>query len=157
MGSIVDNTPKGGFGLAMQNPYLCGVASFSTLGGLLFGYDQGVISGVITMESFAARFPHVFSDSGFKGWFVSTLLLGLFSHTLSCGGLKNTDFLAAAWAGSLINGPIADRIGRKLSINVAVVIFVIGSAIQCGAVNIPMLFTGEFILHLRSSGTLLIV
>jgi hypothetical protein len=49
---------------------------FSTLGGLLFGYDQGVISGVITMESFGARFPHVFMDSGTKGWFVSTLLLG---------------------------------------------------------------------------------
>jgi hypothetical protein len=79
MGSLVDHPPKGGFSLVMQNPYLCGVASFSTLGGLLFGYDQGVISGVITMESFGARFPHVFSDSGFKGWFVSTLLLGLFS------------------------------------------------------------------------------
>ena len=50
---------------------------FSTLGGLLFGYDQGVVSGVITMESFAARFPRVYSDTGFKGWFVSTLLLGV--------------------------------------------------------------------------------
>jgi MFS family permease len=57
--------------------------------------------------------------------------------------LEKTDSLPAAWAGSLINGPVADRIGRKLSINVAVVIFVIGSAIQCGAVNIPMLFTGK--------------
>ena len=52
------------------------IPQFSTLGGLLFGYDQGVVSGVITMESFAARFPRVFTDSGFKGWFVSTLLLG---------------------------------------------------------------------------------
>ncbi|EPS26910.1 hypothetical protein PDE_01850 [Penicillium oxalicum 114-2] len=126
MEPIVQTVPKGGLGLVMQNPYLCGVASFSTLGGLLFGYDQGVISGVITMESFGARFPRVFVDSGFKGWFVSTLLL-------------------AAWAGSLVNGPVADRIGRKLSINVAVVIFVIGSAIQCGAVDIPMLFVGRAI------------
>ncbi|CAI7593448.1 unnamed protein product [Penicillium pancosmium] len=129
MGSVVDTPPKGGFKLVLQNPYLCGVASFSTLGGLLFGYDQGVISGVITMESFGARFPRVFTDSGFKGWFVSTLLL-------------------AAWFGSLINGPIADRVGRKLSINLAVVIFVIGSAIQCAAVNIPMLFAGRAIAGL---------
>lgn len=28
------------------------------------------------MESFGARFPHIYTDSGFKGWFVSTLLLG---------------------------------------------------------------------------------
>jgi MFS family permease len=105
------------------------LTQFSTLGGLLFGYDQGVISGVITMESFGARYPRVFSESGFKGWFVSTLLL-------------------AAWAGSLINGPITDRIGRKMSINLAVVIFVVGSVIQCAAMNISMLFAGRAIAGL---------
>ncbi|PYH65264.1 sugar porter family MFS transporter [Aspergillus vadensis CBS 113365] len=118
--------PNGGFALIYQNPYLLGVASFSTLGGLLFGYDQGVVSGVITMQSFGARFPRVYMDSSFKGWFVSTLLI-------------------SAWFGSLINGPIVDRLGRKISINLAVVVFVIGSAIQCGAVNIPMLFAGRAI------------
>ncbi|KAL2788195.1 general substrate transporter [Aspergillus keveii] len=124
MGSVSDARPKGGFSLVLENPYLCGVASFSTLGGLLFGYDQGVVSGVITMESFAARFPRIFSDTGFKGWFVSTLLL-------------------AAWLGSLVNGPVADRLGRKLSINLAVVIFVIGSVFQCVAANLPMIFAGR--------------
>ncbi|KAI9039168.1 general substrate transporter [Aspergillus affinis] len=127
--SVNNNAPNAGFALVRQNPYLLGVASFSTLGGLLFGYDQGVVSGVITMESFAARFPRVYTDTKFKGWFVSTLLL-------------------AAWFGSLINGPIADRLGRKLSINVAVVVFVVGSAIQCAAVNIPMLFVGRAIAGL---------
>ncbi|PWY79474.1 general substrate transporter [Aspergillus sclerotioniger CBS 115572] len=114
----------GGFAMIYQNPYLLGVASFSTLGGLLFGYDQGVVSGVITMQSFGSRFPRVFSDSSFKGWFVSTLLI-------------------AAWFGSIVNGPVVDRLGRKLSIHVAVIIFVIGSAIQCGAVDTPMLFAGR--------------
>jgi MFS family permease len=76
-----------------------------------------------------ATFPRVFSDSGFKGWFVSTILL-------------------AAWFGSLANGLIADRLGRKLDIMVSVVIFVIGSAIQAGAVNIPMLFVGRAIAGL---------
>ncbi|KAJ6103869.1 hypothetical protein N7486_004091 [Penicillium sp. IBT 16267x] len=109
MDSTVDDPTKGVLSLVLQNPYLCGVASFSTLGGLLFGYDQGVVSGVITMESFGARFPRVFSDSGFKGWFVSTLLL-------------------AAWLGSLINGPLSDRVGRK----------------PC----IPMLFAGRAIAGL---------
>ncbi|CAK40833.1 general substrate transporter [Aspergillus niger ATCC 13496] len=125
MASSTQN-PNGGFALIYQNPYLLGVASFSTLGGLLFGYDQGVVSGVITMQSFGARFPRVYMDSSFKGWFVSTLLI-------------------SAWFGSLINGPIVDRIGRKLSIITAVVVFVVGSAIQCGAVNIPMLFAGRAI------------
>ena len=30
------------------------------------------------MESFAALFPRIYLDSGFKGWFVSTLLLSEF-------------------------------------------------------------------------------
>lgn len=75
------------------------------------------------MESFAATFPRVAVDSGFKGWFVSTLLL-------------------LAWAGSLVNGPVADNFGRKGSILIAVVIFTVGSVLQAAAVNIPMVFVG---------------
>lgn len=93
---------------------------------MLFGYDQGVVSGVLTMESFAARFPRIYMDTFFKGWFTSTLLL-------------------AAWLGSLVNGPIADRIGRKGSILLAVSIFVVGSALQAGARTIPMVFAGMYI------------
>lgn len=75
------------------------------------------------MEAFAAEFPRIYLDSGFKGWFVSTLLL-------------------AAWLGSLVNGPIADRFGRKGSMLAAVVIFLLGSAMQAGAHSIGVLFGG---------------
>lgn len=117
---------------------------FSSLGGLLFGYDQGVVSGILTMESFGVAFPRIYLDSGFKGWFVSTLLL---SNACSHPQLDITSGWQdiAAWLGSLANGPIADSIGRKRSILVAVVIFLIGSAIQAGAVNIPMIFVGKSI------------
>ncbi|KAL2017232.1 hypothetical protein VTK56DRAFT_2391 [Thermocarpiscus australiensis] len=120
---------KGVVGLLTENPYLLGLCSFASLGGFLFGYDQGVVSGVLTMESFAARFPRIYMDSSFKGWFVSTLLL-------------------LAWAGSLINGPLADRFGRKGSMLMAVCVFVVGSAIQAGAVSIGMLFAGRAIAGL---------
>lgn len=75
------------------------------------------------MESFAAKFPRIYLDSSFKGWFVSTLLL-------------------FAWFGSLVNGPVADRVGRRGSILVAVVVFTLGSALQAAAESIPMLFAG---------------
>ncbi len=77
------------------------------------------------MESFGARFPRVYLDSNFKGWFVSSLLL-------------------LAWFGSLVNGVIADRFGRRGSMLIAVVVFVIGSAIQAGAVSVGMLFAGQW-------------
>lgn len=78
------------------------------------------------MESFAARFPSIYLDNGFKGWFVSSLLL-------------------LAWFGSLLNGPLADRFGRKGSMLMAVVVFTIGSAIQAGAISVGMVFAGMFI------------
>lgn len=55
------------------------VQKFASLGGFLFGYDQGVISGIITMESFGAKFPKIFADPGFKGWWVSSILLSKFA------------------------------------------------------------------------------
>ncbi|CEF76448.1 hypothetical protein SNK03_004404 [Fusarium graminearum] len=111
---------KGVWHLLLENPYIFGLSLFASLGGFLFGYDQGVL----TMESFATKFPRIYLDSSFKGWFVSTLLL-------------------CAWFGSLVNGPIADFLGRKGSMLVAVVIFTIGSAFQAGASDIPMLFAGR--------------
>ncbi|KAH7207823.1 general substrate transporter [Fusarium redolens] len=120
---------KGVWRQLRENPYIFGLSMFASLGGFLFGYDQGVVSGVLTMESFAADFPRIYLDSGFKGWFVSTLLL-------------------CAWFGSLINGPIADYLGRKGSILLAVVVFTIGSAFQAGANSIPMLFAGRAVAGL---------
>jgi MFS family permease len=76
------------------------------------------------MESFAAYFPRVALDSSFKGWFVSTLLL-------------------FAWAGSLVNGPVADKFGRKGSILIAVIVFTVGSVLQAAAVSIAMAFVGK--------------
>ncbi|KAF5965511.1 major facilitator superfamily transporter [Fusarium coicis] len=126
----LDAVPKKGVWRQLrENPYIFGLSMFASLGGFLFGYDQGVVSGVLTMESFAADFPRIHLDSGFKGWFVSTLLL-------------------CAWLGSLINGPIADYIGRKGSILLAVIVFTIGSAFQAGADSIPMLFAGRAVAGL---------
>jgi hypothetical protein len=100
---------KGGFKYLVKNPYLFGVAlvcrlflfhqtliksylymaQFSTLGGLLFGYDQGVVSGILTMQAFGARFPRIYTDSNFEGWFVSTLLLGTSLQPLSLAQATN--------------------------------------------------------------------
>ncbi|KAJ5713790.1 uncharacterized protein N7483_010971 [Penicillium malachiteum] len=103
-----------------------GLACFASIGGLLFGYDQGVISGVLVMHNFAAHFPKLASDAGLQGWVVSIMTLG-------------------AMCGAFINGPISDRLSRRWSILLANIIFLIGSVIQCSAQNLSMLFVGRFI------------
>lgn len=106
-----------------------GIVSFASLGGFLFGYDQGVISGIVTMESFGAKFPRIYSDANYKGWFVST-------------------FLLCAWFGSILNSLMVDKFGRRDSIIISCSIFVIGSIFQCAGISISMLFAGRAVAGL---------
>jgi hypothetical protein len=39
----------------LKNLRVFGIACFACLGGLLYGYNQGVFSGVLTMNSFGKR------------------------------------------------------------------------------------------------------
>jgi sugar porter (SP) family MFS transporter len=88
--------------------YLLPICLVATLGGLLFGYDTGVISGAI--EPLTARF-HL-SDL-MKGWASGCVLVG-------CA------------AGVLLVGPLSDRFGRRLAMFLAAGMFLasaIGTAV----------------------------
>ncbi|KAL3440968.1 general substrate transporter [Aspergillus insuetus] len=122
---MISYGPAGFKGL-VQNPFIFFQACVASIGGLLFGYDQGVISGVQVMTNFKSQFPQLASNTTLQGWMVSVLTLG-------------------AMFGALLNGPIADTFSRRWSILYANLVFLLGSAIQAGAVTIPMLFVGRFI------------
>ena len=103
-------------------------AGFAALGGLLFGYDQGVVSVVLTEKQFLHRFPRV--DGGGAGFWK-----GFLTAILQLGALL----------GALNQGWIADRISRKYSIVVAVLVFVVGSTLQTAAVGYAMLAVGRLV------------
>ena len=83
--------------------YLIPICLVATLGGLLFGYDTGVISGAI--EFLTARF-HL--DVVMKGWASGCVLVG-------CA------------TGVLIVGPISDRFGRKKALLLAAALFLVSA------------------------------
>lgn len=109
----------------LKNPYVFMTCSFASLGCMMYGYDQGVMGSILVMQNFQAHFPTL-TGSTIQGWLVSALELG-------------------AWAGALFNGYLADRISRKYSMLVAVVIFTLGTGLQTGAQNPAMLFAGRVI------------
>jgi hypothetical protein len=42
------------------------ITLLATIGGFLFGYDQGVVGNVLVLESFGAEFPRFFADETVK-------------------------------------------------------------------------------------------
>ena len=50
---FADEAVEGIKGLARE-PYIFALACFASIGGVLFGYDQGVISGVLVMSDFVS-------------------------------------------------------------------------------------------------------
>jgi hypothetical protein len=93
------------------------------------------------MESFGASFPKVYADFGFKGWWVSKNLLSELQSRYHFGHCRQDYQLLGLDLSSIVRSPI--EFGRKMDMIFAVAIFVVGSAIQAGAVNTAMLFTGE--------------
>lgn len=79
--------------------YLYLITIVSALGGLLFGYDTGVING--SQYYFSQYFD---LDAGMKGWVVGSALIGCF-------------------AGAIIAGPLSKGVGRKYSLIISAVLF----------------------------------
>jgi hypothetical protein len=125
-----DREPYGPPGLRglISNPFVLMCAACSTLGGLVFGYDQGVVSVILVMDQFLEEFPRV-GGSGAGFW------KGLLTAMIELGALL----------GALNQGWIADKISRRYSIVVAVVIFTIGSILQTAAFGYPMLVVARLI------------
>src|SRR5947209_9581989 len=105
---------SGGPAALVQNIRVFLIASFACIGGLLYGYNQGVFSGVLTMTSFNSHMGVYTSDQTKKGWLTSILELG-------------------AWTGTLYSGFLAELISRKYSIIVNTGVFILGVVIQCTA------------------------
>lgn len=81
------------------------MGAFVSMGGLIFGYDTGQISGFLEMPDFLDRFGQ--TDSNGEKFF-GNVRSGLIVALLSIGTLM----------GALIAAPVADRLGRKPSISI---------------------------------------
>ncbi|KAG8424062.1 hypothetical protein J3458_000896 [Metarhizium acridum] len=121
--------PPGFRGIAASR-YVAICASFSAIGGLLFGYDQGVISVILVMDKFLGRFEEVSDTASGAGFYK-----GLMTAMITLG----------AFIGALNQGWIADMYSRKYSIMIAVVIFTVGSSLQTASVDYAMLVTARLI------------
>lgn len=93
------------------------MALFVSMGGLLFGYDTGQISGFQEMSNYLQRYGEPDSSGDYK---FSTVRSGLIVGLLSIGTM----------IGALAGAPIADKLGRKWSITLWCMILNVGLIVQ---------------------------
>jgi sugar porter (SP) family MFS transporter len=106
---------------------------FGALGGLLFGYDTGVISGALLF------IPDDFKLTPFlQGAIVASLLLG-------------------AMIGAAAAGRFADRFGRRNVIITAAIIFTVGALLAALAPSVGVLIAARFIIGLAVGSAALVV
>ncbi|KAE9972534.1 hypothetical protein BLS_003979 [Venturia inaequalis] len=104
-------------------------------GFLLFGYDQGVMSGLLTGRAFTTQFPEIDTtatgngSSSLQGTVVAIYEIGCFFGAIFC-------FL------------FGERIGRRKSIMLGCVVLSIGAALQAGSYGVAQLIVGRIIAGL---------
>ncbi|KAK4187488.1 putative quinate permease [Podospora australis] len=106
---------KSGPAALVKNFRVFRVAAFACIGGVLYGYNQGMFSGVLAMPSFGRHMGEYITDQTKKGWLTAILELG-------------------AWIGTLLSGFMAEVLSRKYSVLVACAVFMVGVIIQATAI-----------------------
>lgn len=102
--------------------YVFAASVMASLGGILFGYDIGIISGAVLQLK-------------------SKFCLSCFDQELVVSSM-----LFGALLGSIFGGIIVDRFGRRLTIIVNAVVFIIGAILAAAAPTFNVVVAGRIIL-----------
>ncbi|WVW80564.1 hypothetical protein I302_102550 [Kwoniella bestiolae CBS 10118] len=106
------------------NSLLYSVSVFLSIGVWLFGYDQGVMSGIITGPYFKAYFDQ--PTAGKVGNMVAVLEIGAFITSLAAAHL-------------------ADNYGRRMTLRTGAFVFTVGGAIQTWCIGFKTMLLGRVI------------
>uniref|UniRef100_A0A0D6QZT6 Major facilitator superfamily (MFS) profile domain-containing protein n=1 Tax=Araucaria cunninghamii TaxID=56994 RepID=A0A0D6QZT6_ARACU len=108
--------------LIRANPFILKLALAAGIGGLLFGYDTGVISGAL-----------LYIRDDFKAVDHSTTLQELIVSTA----------IAGAIVGAAVGGYINDRFGRRTAMLTADILFFSGAVVMAASPNAHILIIGR--------------
>ncbi|KAI1321125.1 general substrate transporter [Xylariaceae sp. FL0255] len=103
------------------------ITTVATVDFLLFGYDQGVMSGIISSDAFVQDFPQVNGNSTWQGFVTSIYAVGCFF-------------------GALTILTLGDKLGRRKSIFIGAMTMIVGVIIQISTVPPSHGATAQFII-----------
>ncbi|RHY83926.1 hypothetical protein DYB26_014086, partial [Aphanomyces astaci] len=113
--------------------YAVVVCVFASLGGIFFGYDQGVTGGVLVMDSFLNDFCVDYDGNTYLQ--CTSTAADLPANWLNFTTLFNVLYYIGCILGAYVGGVVADKFGRRMTIMSAGVLFCIGTCM--------LVFTGR--------------
>ncbi|KAF4993349.1 hypothetical protein FDECE_13464 [Fusarium decemcellulare] len=99
----------------IKNFKVARIAAFACIGGVLYGYNQGMFSGILAMPAFGKHMDGYIDNPTQKGWLTAILELG-------------------AWLGAVLSGFVAEVCSRKYGILIATAFFVLGVIVQATSI-----------------------
>lgn len=106
-----------------------GVCITAASGFLLFGYDQGIMSGIITEPAFLEQFPQMDPDN--KSGAIQALVVAIYE--------------VGCLIGSFLIVFVGDKLGRRKSVLIGTVIMLIGTALQSTAFTLGHMIVGRIV------------
>ncbi|KAK4152585.1 general substrate transporter [Chaetomidium leptoderma] len=116
-------------------PLQWAITATAGAGFLLFGYDQGVMSGLLTGRAFTAQFPEIDTTAGGGG-------------SASLQGTVVAIYEIGCFFGAIIALLIGEKIGRRKTIMLGCTILCIGGALQACAYGIAHMIVGRIVAGL---------
>ncbi|CAK7224177.1 hypothetical protein SBRCBS47491_005460 [Sporothrix bragantina] len=117
------------------------IAAVAGVDMLLFGFDQGVVGGVLTLDSFTATFPEICTTTACTAGMSPAAA----NHQSVLQGVSVSSYNLGCFVGALLTIVLGDRLGRKRCIFGGSLIMALGAVLQCSAFALPQLIVGRVI------------
>lgn len=110
----------------------------------LFGYDQGVMGGLLTLPAFTKVFPEIdTTTSGTAGLTASQI-----DHRSTIQGISVASYNVGCFFGAICCIWIGDWLGRRKTIFLGSAIMVVGATLQASAFSLPHFIVGRVVTGL---------
>lgn len=106
------------------------VATIAGCGFLLFGYDQGVMGGLLTLDNFLKQFPRL-DGSTLDGSIMQGACVSIYEIGCMMGALATLYF--------------GDKYGRRRVIFGGAWIMTVGAILQCASYHLPQMIVGRIV------------
>ncbi|KAM0554887.1 hypothetical protein ACHAPJ_006622 [Fusarium lateritium] len=108
---------------------------------LLFGYDQGIMGGLLTLPSFTDTFPEICTTKACTAGMTAAEE----SHRSTIQGIAISCYNLGCFTGAVLVVRFGDLFGRRKAVFLGCTLVTIGAILQCSAFGLPHFIIGRVV------------